>query len=102
MGSVASYVARAFPSSLLMLKSTDAIHDAVVSTLEQIWGAYRQGHLLLEEGHPEEAIRQFKLCLALNRFFGVAWHGLADAYHQIGYLEEADRYRKTARKVTRA
>ena len=57
---------------------------------------FQLGHELLALGFAEEAIKQFRHCVAEDDTHVSAWEGLAAAYERLGRTEESKKCMKRA------
>jgi universal stress protein A len=99
MGSVAGTVLHELPCSLIMMKAEEAIQLKMEEQLTDIREHYAHGLELMANGFPNEAIREFKHCVATNEMFLPAWEALVQAYERIGETQRADKTRKTVEEL---
>ena len=99
MGKVAERVVREVPCSVVTVRKTDPIRLQVETEFSDLGTHLRKGRELLENGFPEEAIREFQRCIDNDAMYASAWDGLAAAHERLGHKAEADRHRARAKEV---
>lgn len=91
MGGVTRKIAQTMPCSLATVRSEPAIRVQVAPVKAEVEEYFGLGHELLALGFPEEAIKQFRHCIAEDENHASAWEGLASAYERLGRMEDAKK-----------
>jgi len=99
LGRVAEKVFREVPCSAIAFKAESAINLLIETKIDSLEKHFELGQELLENGLPEDAIRQFMQCIDENILYVPAWEGLSKAYTHIGKGEQAERCRIEAKEI---
>jgi nucleotide-binding universal stress UspA family protein len=99
MGSVTRKVAQGMPCSIATVKSEHAIRLQLDAEIADIEVHLKQGQELLEHGLAEEAMSQFRHCIAKNRMYAPAWEGLAAANRRLNHKKEAKNCAEKAKSI---
>jgi len=99
MGGVARKVAQRMPCSIVTVRGEDTIRLQLDAEIVDIESHYKQGHELLQNGFPVEAVLEFERCLAKNTMNPPAWEGLAAAHERLGHKEESRRCEERAKQI---
>jgi hypothetical protein len=99
LGSVAEKVIREMPSSMITLKSENAIRLRLEFEMADIEDHLAQGKKLLENGFPKEALEEFEYCIEKDMFLAPAWEGVAQAHERLGNAEVARRSAANAKEI---
>jgi tetratricopeptide (TPR) repeat protein len=80
---ISLYIAKNIPEAL------EHLHRAIQINPLSVDSHYVLGKLLLEQGHPDDAISEFETAVTIRHHFASAEEGLASAYQAEGKQEEA-------------
>lgn len=99
MGSVSKKVARSMPASIITFRSEHLIQLHFDQQLTDLVSHFELGKKLMENGFPEEALNQFRICIERDLLYAPAYEASAEALERTGNPEEADAMRSNAREI---
>ena len=91
VGGVTRSIAQTMPCSFTTVRSEHAVRVRVSAPKGPLDQQFQLGHELLALGFAEEAIKQFRHCVAEDDTHVSAWEALAAAYERLGRTEESKK-----------
>lgn len=99
LGSTTRRILRNLPCSLLTVKDEDVLEDLFEEDMLQIAELMNEGQALKDAGSDALAAEKFRQVLAYNPFHVTAVECLAEASEKLGRTQEAESYRRRARRL---